>query len=408
MLAIQQQLAEQKQKERLDQAVQKQAEAARKQRELEEQKIRDEQRRARNTLLQALEKERKAKAMEILNVLTIKGHKKIGKEKIKELERNPDRVDYDTVIEYYQAVLKKEREQIEEDKKKKLREVELWTRAVREEEKIAIEKYAADHGDTEMEQIQASIKEKQAKELKDKQALESAKTVFEAHMVKAMAKRHAEWEQRKRDFANTQMEALKEEILTHAREELRKVVNREKVAKQAAERAARDAEIARKKREDGTADEVDLAIAVGAGAPAGGGDGGGWARNQTKAMVAPPDQERAARNNREPRDSMGMGGGDNAFKRSDRPRANREEENKKPEGFARGPRKEPADVGFARGNFAKKDASEAEAGKQEGRRPTQGQTEPAGGTGFGFRSTNAGASRGAARGGSRGGGRRLI
>jgi len=48
-------------------------------------------------------------------------------------------------------VLKKEREQIEEDKKKKLREVELWTRAVREEEKIAIEKYAADHGDSEME-----------------------------------------------------------------------------------------------------------------------------------------------------------------------------------------------------------------------------------------------------------------
>lgn len=160
--------------------------------------------------MQALEKERKVKAIEILNVLTIKGHKKIGKEKIKELERNPDRIDYDSVIEYYQAVLKKEREQIEEDKKKKLREVELWTRAVREEEKIAIEKYAADHGDTEMEQIQASIKEKQAKELKDKQALESAKTVFEGHMVKAMDKRHEEWEQRKRDFANAQMEALKE------------------------------------------------------------------------------------------------------------------------------------------------------------------------------------------------------
>lgn len=55
--------------------------------------------------------------MEILNALTIKGHKKIGKDKIKELEKNPDRVDYDAVIEYYQAVLKKEREQIEEDKK---------------------------------------------------------------------------------------------------------------------------------------------------------------------------------------------------------------------------------------------------------------------------------------------------
>lgn len=93
--------------------------------------------------------------MEILNALTIKGHanKKIGKDKIKELEKNPDRVDYDAVIEYYQAVLKKEREQIEEDKKKKLREVELWTRAVREEEKAAIEEYARDHGASDMEQI---------------------------------------------------------------------------------------------------------------------------------------------------------------------------------------------------------------------------------------------------------------
>jgi hypothetical protein len=48
-------------------------------------------------------------------------------------------------------------------------------------------------------------------------------------MVKAMAKRHEEWEQRKRDFANAQMEALKEKILAHAEAELRKVVNREKV-----------------------------------------------------------------------------------------------------------------------------------------------------------------------------------
>jgi hypothetical protein len=53
------------------------------------------------------------------------------------------------------------------------------------------------------------------------------------------------------------MLALKEAILTHARDELRKVVNREKVQKQAAERAARDAAIASKRREEGKADEED-------------------------------------------------------------------------------------------------------------------------------------------------------
>ena len=73
-----------------------------------------------------------------MNVLLIKGFKKINKEKIKDLEADPERIDYDAVIEFYQNVLKKEREQAEEDKKKKLREVELWNRALREEEKIAI------------------------------------------------------------------------------------------------------------------------------------------------------------------------------------------------------------------------------------------------------------------------------
>ncbi len=48
--------------------------------------------------------------MEILNFLSGKGHKKIGKEKITGLYANPERINYDTVIEYYQNVLKKERE----------------------------------------------------------------------------------------------------------------------------------------------------------------------------------------------------------------------------------------------------------------------------------------------------------
>jgi len=120
----------------------------------------------------------------------MKGFKKIGKEKIKDLETHADKIDYNMIIEFYQNILKKEREQIEEDKKKKLREVELWTRALREEEKIAMEKYALENGDKEIEQIQASIQEKQNKELKDKQALEPAKPFFKAQMVKAMELRN--------------------------------------------------------------------------------------------------------------------------------------------------------------------------------------------------------------------------
>lgn len=45
-----------------------------------------------------------------MNILVIKGFKKIGKEKIKDIENDPEKVDYDTIIEFYQGVLRKERE----------------------------------------------------------------------------------------------------------------------------------------------------------------------------------------------------------------------------------------------------------------------------------------------------------
>jgi len=75
-------------------------------------------------------------------MLQAKGFKKVGKDKIKELEANHDRINYDNIIEFYQNILRKEKEQIEEDKKKKLKDVELWTRSQKEEEKQAIEKKA--------------------------------------------------------------------------------------------------------------------------------------------------------------------------------------------------------------------------------------------------------------------------
>ena len=103
---------------------------------------------------EALDAERKSQAYRILNVLAGKGFKKIGKRTIKELQKSDDLKDhYDEVIEFYQSVLTKERERIEEDKKKKLREVELWTRAIREEEKIVVEQYAVSGAKDEVERM---------------------------------------------------------------------------------------------------------------------------------------------------------------------------------------------------------------------------------------------------------------
>lgn len=50
-------------------------------------------------------------------------------------------------------MLRKEAEHSEEQKKKKAKDVELWARALREEEKIAIVKHCEEHGEDEMQQI---------------------------------------------------------------------------------------------------------------------------------------------------------------------------------------------------------------------------------------------------------------
>mmetsp|Transcript_15948 Transcript_15948/g.24683 ORF Transcript_15948/g.24683 Transcript_15948/m.24683 type:complete len:91 (-) Transcript_15948:639-911(-) len=90
-----------------------------------------------------------------------------------------------------------------------MRDVELWARALREEEKSAIEKYSREHGDKEMEQIRESIKQKYEKELKEKQALESAKPHFDAQITTMMEQRKVEWEENKKKFILLKMNELK-------------------------------------------------------------------------------------------------------------------------------------------------------------------------------------------------------
>jgi len=82
-------------------------------------------------------------------------------------------------------------------------------------------------------------------------------------MVKAMDGRNKEWTQRKADFASKKSLELKTMILNAAKDELRKVQIRENAARVAEQRAKRDAEIAKKKREEGNADEEDEMLAAG-------------------------------------------------------------------------------------------------------------------------------------------------
>jgi len=54
-------------------------------------------------------------------------------------------------------LLRKEKEQNEVVKHQKLKEVKYWAKSVKEEEKVAIEKYCVEHGEEEMKNILKAI-----------------------------------------------------------------------------------------------------------------------------------------------------------------------------------------------------------------------------------------------------------
>lgn len=83
---------------------------------------------------------RRIRATEVVQDLVRRGIKKIGNLKISDMQRKEE-YDYDTIMTFYQQILKKEKEAFENEKSKKHKEVEFWARAVREEEKAATEKY---------------------------------------------------------------------------------------------------------------------------------------------------------------------------------------------------------------------------------------------------------------------------
>jgi hypothetical protein len=57
-------------------------------------------------------------------------------------------------------VLRREREGFEIQKNKKVNDVEIWSRAIKEEESLAMKEYCDKHGNEEMENIKKAIEEK--------------------------------------------------------------------------------------------------------------------------------------------------------------------------------------------------------------------------------------------------------
>jgi len=57
------------------------------------------------------------------------------------MESSEKELDYENIMAFYANVLKKDREAFELNKTKKTNDVEIWTRAKKEEEKAAMEAF---------------------------------------------------------------------------------------------------------------------------------------------------------------------------------------------------------------------------------------------------------------------------
>jgi len=64
--------------------------------------------------------------------------KKVGNDRIEVLQKREEDLDYDQIMTFYQNVLRRERESFEVLKNKKVNDVEIWSRAIKEEECIAM------------------------------------------------------------------------------------------------------------------------------------------------------------------------------------------------------------------------------------------------------------------------------
>jgi hypothetical protein len=176
----------------------------------EEQQEKDKINRIKNELMDQLFQQRQIRAREVLQELNNRGIKKVGKDKIQELERKEEDLDYDTIMNFYQNVLKREKEAYDIQKNKKVNDVEIWARALKEEESIALKDYCQREGNKQMENIRKAIQEKHAKELTTKKNLMSASSAFASYKQALLNERNLIHQNQLVDFATKRGKDAKE------------------------------------------------------------------------------------------------------------------------------------------------------------------------------------------------------
>lgn len=171
-------------------------------------------------MLEKLRINRQIRAKEVLNELAQRGFKKINKDKISDLEKKEDEIEYDTVMSFYQTVLQKEREAFEEQKKQKKNTVEIWAHATKMEESKTLNKYCEQFGARDMKLIQAAIKDRHQKERETKVKLVSASDAFAKFKNAELDLRAIEHSEKKLEFRDKVADEVKEAVMETANRSL--------------------------------------------------------------------------------------------------------------------------------------------------------------------------------------------
>jgi hypothetical protein len=214
-------------------------------------------------------------------------------------------------------VLHKEREAYEIQKNKKVNDVEIWARALKEEESIAMKEYCQKNGKEEMENIRKAIQEKHAKELLTKKNLESAQGAFSSYKKQLLEQRTKKHQDEQHKFCLKQGQAAKTEILDDANKQLKVIMIRRLNEAAAEERRKRDLERAAKDKASGNETVYDRDDNSQASWSRGTGMADAKkAREELESKQAIRQKERAAA----PEDSNSFMRGQNVNKVSDKPK----------------------------------------------------------------------------------------
>jgi len=138
------------------------------------------------------------------------------------MEMSDADLDYENIMTFYAKVLKKDRDAFEQNKTRKINDVEIWTRARKEEERVAMEDYCKDHGQAEIEQIQKAIADRHAKELATKNALTSAAGAYAKYMEKMMVERQVQLREKERLYINEISDEVKGVLMKAAEQVYKK------------------------------------------------------------------------------------------------------------------------------------------------------------------------------------------